>query len=268
MRKLVEENGKMERLLGEREDELEGMRGEFGEIGDKVENEMSVKVNMMINEVDRLGCTLDLRNDEVSGWKKKFDELEVGNSRQVQDLEGAVYRLKSELSRLESALKQRESRLNELENIVRTQDVRIKECQDENWYLKKDNEAYANKVSVLEPELENSKSQKKRLDLEIGEMKKNIHSIAKRVENSETDNEFLRAENGGLKSSNKEVQKANSELVSERNSLGSQLVTVTKDSKEKSQLASDLTDEVNRLNGHLVDFKEKIQKMHTENNSS
>jgi chromosome segregation ATPase len=179
------------------------MRGEFGEIEDKVENEMSVKVNMMINEVDRLGATLDLRNDEISKWKKKFDELEVGNSRQVQDLEGAVYRLKSELSRLESALKQRESRLNELENIVRTQDVRIKECQDENWYLKKDNEAYANKVSVLEPELENSKSQKKRLDVELGEMKKDIHSIAKRVEESENDNEFLRAENSGLKNSNK-----------------------------------------------------------------
>jgi hypothetical protein len=39
------------------------MRGEFGEIQDKVENEMSVKVNMMINEVDRLCQTLDVRND-------------------------------------------------------------------------------------------------------------------------------------------------------------------------------------------------------------
>merc|ERR1712187_356744 len=105
MEKLLAENEKLETLLNDREDELESLRSEYQEIEDKIVNEMQTKVTMLINENDRLGATLDSRNDELSEWKRRFDELEGVSSRKIQELEGDLYRHKSDISRLESALK-------------------------------------------------------------------------------------------------------------------------------------------------------------------
>jgi len=108
------------------------------EIQDKIENEMAIKVTMMINEVDRLGETLDMRNDEVSKWKKKYDELEVKDTRKINELESILTRQKSEIVRLDNAMVQRENRLDELENLVKKQDAKLKDALDENWNIKKE----------------------------------------------------------------------------------------------------------------------------------
>jgi chromosome segregation ATPase len=166
LEKLVNENEKLEVLLGDREDELESLRTEYQEIEDKIVNEMQTKVNMLINENDRLGATLDCRNDELSEWKRKYDELEGASGRKIQENEGELYRLKSDLSRLDAAMKQRENRLSELEEFVRDQDRKIKVSQEHLYIEKRTTEDQRSKISLLEPELENSISIKKRLDAE------------------------------------------------------------------------------------------------------
>jgi chromosome segregation ATPase len=188
LEKLVNENEKLEVLLGDREDELESLRTEYQEIEDKIVNEMQTKVNMLINENDRLGATLDCRNDELSEWKRKYDELEGASSRRIQENEGELYRLKSDLSRLDAAMKQRENRLSELEEFVRDQDRKIKVSQEDLYIEKRTTEDQRSKISLLEPELENTISIKKRLDAELAELRKLYHNSEKKLADSEKEN--------------------------------------------------------------------------------
>jgi chromosome segregation ATPase len=188
LEKLVNENEKLEVLLGDREDELESLRTEYQEIEDKIVNEMQTKVNMLINENDRLGATLDCRNDELSEWKRKYDELEGASGRKIQENEGELYRLKSDLSRLDAAMKQRENRLSELEEFVRDQDRKIKVSQEHLYIEKRTTEDQRSKISLLEPELENSISIKKRLDAELAELRKLYHNSEKKLAESEKEN--------------------------------------------------------------------------------
>jgi len=97
-------------LLNDREDELETLRSEYQEIEDKIVNEIHTKVNMIINENDRLSATLDTRNTQLSEVKREYDDLDSNSSRKIQDLEGELYRVKSDRERADSALKQREKR--------------------------------------------------------------------------------------------------------------------------------------------------------------
>jgi chromosome segregation ATPase len=120
--RLYSENLNLETLLISREDELHTLREHYTEIQDTVENEITTKITMMVNENDRLSQTLDIRNEEISNWKRKYDELDSEMGRKNTDLNGELYRLNSDLLRVENGLKGRESRLAELEGLVRVGD--------------------------------------------------------------------------------------------------------------------------------------------------
>jgi predicted RNase H-like nuclease (RuvC/YqgF family) len=114
--------------------------------------------------------------------------LEGASSRKIQENEGELYRLKSDLSRLDAAMKQRENRLSELEEFVRDQDRKIKVSQEHLYIEKRTTEDQRSKISLLEPELENSISIKKRLDAELAELRKLYHNSEKKLAESEKEN--------------------------------------------------------------------------------
>jgi chromosome segregation ATPase len=108
---------------------------------------------MMVNENDRLSQTLDQRNEEISNWKRKYDELDSETGRKNADFDGEIYRLKSDLLRVENGLKGREVRLGELEGVVRVGDKRFKEVQEELWEGRREWDEVRGRLGVVEGEL-------------------------------------------------------------------------------------------------------------------